>query len=219
MSFDAGRVRIAGWIVAAGGVALFVFLFFFDWFGGGVSGLPIDSHITGTRVSATGWQTFTSSRWIWLATIIVALGSTLATALDYRFDAPLRPAAIAAGLGALSSGLIIYRIAHHPSASVSIGHLRASYGIKLGIWLGLLAALAIAIGGYLQAQEEAKPPVEKPSKPPKPAPKRSEAFSGLTVTPAQPPAGARRSEDVPKGEPSEDALEDTPAEAAPEDAP
>jgi hypothetical protein len=198
MSFDAHRLRVSGWIGVIGGVALFVFLFFFDWFGGGVSGLPADSHITGTRVSATGWQTFTASRWIWLATIVVALGSALATALDYRFDAPLRPAMVAAGLGALSSGLIIYRIAHHPSASVSVGHLHASYGIKLGIWLGLVAALAITAGGYLQTQDEMKPPSEKRTEPPPEASQApNEAFSGLTVTPAQPPASSGRADDAP----------------------
>jgi hypothetical protein len=195
MSFNMGRLRAAGWIVLAGGIALFVFLFFFNWFGGGVSGLPVASHITGTQVSATGWQTFTSSRWIWLATIVAALGSALATAFDYRLDARLHPGAIAAGLGALSSGLIIYRIVHHPSASVSIGHLHASYGIKLGIWLGLAAALAITVGGYLQAQDDGKPPSEEPPAAPSQSPEQ--AFSGLTVTPAQPQASSRRSEDAP----------------------
>lgn len=196
MSFHAGRLRGAGWVVLLGGLALFVFVFFFDWFGEGISGLPADSHISGTNVSSTGWQTFTSSRWIWLATIVVALGSSLATAANYRFDARLRPGAIAAGLGALSSGLIIYRIAHHPSAAVSIGHLRASYGIKLGIWLGLAAALAITVGGYFQAQDDDEPPTVGAAAPSSSS-AEAEAFSGLTVTPAQPAASARRTEDAP----------------------
>jgi hypothetical protein len=192
MSFDVGRLRGAASLVLAGAVALFVFLFFFHWFGGSVSGLLPESHISGASISATGWEAFTSSRWIWLATIVLALGSALATAADYRFDGPLRPAALVAGLGALSCGLIVYRIAHHPSATVNVGRLHASYGIELGIWLGLLAALAITVGGYLQAQAEAKPPAEQP-----PVPAPGQAFSGLTVSSTEPPPSPRRSEDAP----------------------
>jgi hypothetical protein len=190
MSFYVARLRGAASLILAGAVALFVFLFYFHWFGGGVSGLPPSSQISGANVSATGWEAFTSSRWIWLATIVLALGSALATAADYRFDGPLRPAALVAGLGALSCGLIVYRIAHHPSATVEVGQLHASYGIKLGIWLGLLAALAITVGGYLQAQAEAQPPVEQP-----PAPEQ--AFSGLTVSSPEPPSSSHRSADAP----------------------
>ena len=60
-------------------------------------------------------------------------------------------------LGLLSVVLIVYRIVHHPAASASFGGFHASYGIKLGIWLGLLAALAIAAGGYLQLRAEGEP--------------------------------------------------------------
>ena len=41
---------------------------------------------------------------------------------------------------------------------MSFGGFHASYGIKLGIWLGLIAALAIAAGGYLQLRAEDDPP-------------------------------------------------------------
>jgi hypothetical protein len=190
VSFDAGRLRAAGWLTAAGAVALFVFLFFFGWFGGSVSGLSPDSHISGVNVSASGWEAFTSSRWIWLATIVVALGSALATATGYRFDGPLRPSALAAGVGALSCALIVYRIAHHPSATVEVGRLHASYGIKPGIWLGLIAAIAVTIGGYVQALAETRPAAEQP-----PAPRQ--AFSGLTVSSPEPPSSSARSEDAP----------------------
>ncbi|HEV2974760.1 MAG TPA: hypothetical protein VGX69_07140 [Solirubrobacteraceae bacterium] len=172
-------MRLADWIVAAGALALFVFLFFFDWFGGGVAGLPAGARISGTTIATTGWQTFTSSRWIWLATVLVALVSALATAAAYRLDGPVQLGALTAGFGAVSCVLIVYRIVHHPSATLSLGHLRSSYGIRFGIWLGLVAALAIAYGGYLQTREP-----EEPSEPaPAPA-KPKEAFSGLALAPS-----------------------------------
>lgn len=218
MTFDAGRLRGADWIVAAGAVALFVFVFFFDWFGGGISGLLPGSHISGATSSTTGWQTFASSRWIWLATILVALGSALAAAAAYRLDGPVQLGALTAGLGAVSSALIVYRIVHHPSESLSIGRLHASYGIKIGIWLGLVAALMLTFGGYLQERAPAEPQApssDEPQAPPRdepqaPAPDESTAaFRGLIVSPgertpaARPPApsgaepGSRQPDDAP----------------------
>ncbi len=75
-----------------------------------------------------------------------------------QFKSPVQPGVIVAGLGALSTILIAYRIVHHPSggAGGTVGsvHVSYSYGIKLGIWLGLIAAVGIAYGGYLAMQDE-----------------------------------------------------------------
>jgi hypothetical protein len=153
MSFDISRLRRADQIVGGGAILFFIFLFFFKWFGGSVSGaLPAGSVSTGS--SSTGWDTFTNSRWIWLITIIVALGSVVLVAGQRTIKSPIQPSVIVAGLGALSTIFILYRIIHHPSASASFGGIHASYGIKIGIWLGLIAALAITYGGYLQMQAE-----------------------------------------------------------------
>lgn len=176
MSLRARRLRLADWTVGVGAVALLVFMFFFDWFGGGVSGLPAGSRIAGTTTQTTGWQTFTSSRWIWLATILVGLGSALASAASYRFEGPVQLGQLTAVLGALSSALIVYRIAHHPTANASIGSLRASYGIETGIWLGLLAALAIALGGFAQSRTSAEPEPSFDDR-------KKTAFSGLIIAP------------------------------------
>jgi hypothetical protein len=157
MSSAASRLRGADRLVAVGAVALLAFMFLFDWYGGSVTGLLPGSHITGATLSSTGWETFTASRWIWLATIVAALGSVSIAGIAAgagRREGPLQPSAIVAGLGAISTALILYRIAHHPGPSASGGGVHASYGIKLGIWLGLLAALAITLGGYLGAQAE-----------------------------------------------------------------
>jgi hypothetical protein len=153
MSFDISRLRRADWIVGGGAIFFFIFLFFFKWFGGSVSGA---SPLGGVNVgsSTTGWDTFTNSRWIWLITIIVALGSVVLVAGQRKLEIPVQPSVIVAGLGALATLLILYRIIHHPSASANYGTVHASYGIKIGIWLGLIAAAAITYGGYLQMQAE-----------------------------------------------------------------
>jgi hypothetical protein len=194
VNLAANRVRIARWIVALAAVALFVFVFFVDWYGGSVEGLLPGTHLSGAAASTTGWQTFTISRWVWLLTIVVALGSTLAVATGYEHDGPVPLSAIAAGLGAIASALIVYRIAHHPGPSASAGSIRISFGIKPGIWLGLVATLAITVAGYVQTQAEQAEPT--PELIPEQA---AAAFSGLLVREDAPAASAPSPEATPPG--------------------
>ncbi len=155
MSFDISRLRRADQIVGVSAIAFFIFLFFFKWYGASAS-----SSVGGISVggSLNGWHSFTNSRWIWLITIIVALGAVALRAGQRELSLPVQPSVIIAGLAALSTLLILYRIVHHPSGGSSGGagldHFSYSYGIKIGIWLGLIAAVAITYGGYLAMQDE-----------------------------------------------------------------
>ena len=174
MSFDISRLRRADQIIAGGAIALFIFLFFFKWYGVSTNASTIAGVNLGGNFSRTGWETFTNSRWIWLLTIIVALGAVALVAGQRKLELAVQPGAIVAGLGALSTLLILYRIIHHPTASASFGNFHASAGIKIGIWLGLIAAGAITYGGYLamQAEDTSIAQERDPS---------SGAFSGVTA--------------------------------------
>lgn len=179
-------LSIARRIVAVGAVALLVFMFLLDWYGGNVTGLARGVHLTGATLSSTGWQTFTISRWVWLLTALVALGSVVASARGYEHDGPVPLSAIVAGLGALASALIVIRILHHPGLSAGAGTEHVSYGVKTGIWLGLIAALAIAFGGYVQTLPEKPGSIAKDEGTEDP----TAAFSGLTVSGPTPAAAA-----------------------------
>ncbi len=154
MSFDVTRIRRADRIIGVGAVLFFVFLFFFDWYGISSNVGTVDGVNVGGTYSYSGWHTFTNSRWIWLLTIIVALAAVALRAGLFDFESPVRPAVVVVVLGALSCLLIIYRIVHHPTFSASFGGVHTSVGIKIGIWLGLIAAAAITYGGYLAMQDE-----------------------------------------------------------------
>ncbi len=196
MSLDGARVRLPERIEAAGAVLLLLALFLLDWYGSDITGTLPGSHISGGTFSATGWESFTGSRWIWLATIVLALGSTYAAAADQRLEGPVRLGACVFGLGVLSSLLILYRIVHHPGPGASGHGVRIAYDVKLGIWPGLIAALAITVGGYLQLRSEGglpwlslperkRTPVAEP-----PSDQPEQAFSGLTVEQPEPGAGS-----------------------------
>ena len=92
------------------------------------------------------------------ASLRSALGAVAVSAGVLEIKSPVQPGVLVAGLGALSTILILYRIFDHPSAgssgTIAGVHYSASVGIKIGIWLGLIAALALTYGGYLAMQDE-----------------------------------------------------------------
>ncbi|MGD0453090.1 MAG: hypothetical protein ABSB69_05795 [Solirubrobacteraceae bacterium] len=154
MSFDISRLRRADRIIGIGAIALFIFLFFFKWYGYSSNAPSIGGVNISSSYSINGWHAFTVNRWIWLITIVVALGAVAISAGLLQLKSPVQPGVLVAGLGALSTLTILYRIVHHPTASASFGSFHASVGIKIGIWLGLIAAAAVTYGGYLGMQDE-----------------------------------------------------------------
>ena len=70
MSFDVKNLRRADQLMGGGAIALFIFMFFFKWYGGSASASVGNFSVSN---SLNGWHSFTNSRWIWLITIVVAL--------------------------------------------------------------------------------------------------------------------------------------------------
>jgi hypothetical protein len=149
-----GAITRADWIVAAGAVALAASLFLLDWYGGDIVGLMPKTRIAGAGFSSTGWEAFAHSRWVWLATIALALASLPAASAGLRRRGPVQLSATLLLLGAVSSALIAYRIVHHPGMPVSGANLHVAYDVEAGIWIGLAAALAIVAGSGLRLYEE-----------------------------------------------------------------
>jgi hypothetical protein len=211
MSLDFSRLRAADRLVAVGALALALFMFAFDWFGENIHGTLPGSNLSAGG-SLTGWQAFTISRWIWLATVLVALASVLIRASSAQLPSSVKPGSVVALLGTVSVVLILYRIVHHPAASGGFAGFHVSLGIEIGIWLGLIAAVAIAMGGYLQLRAETTRAPQPERRPPEPA---EAAFSGLTV-PAEPTPAPAAAEPAPSSPPDASATgssSDSPGDA------
>jgi quinol-cytochrome oxidoreductase complex cytochrome b subunit len=146
---DADRLRTGELIAAVSAVALFIIMFL-PWFGvGGVAGEALeqaqDLGFAGeVDTSANAWESFDFIDLVLLVTIVVAVGLAAATMAAQTVALPVAASAITAGLGILSTLLIIYRIIDPPGDADR----------KFWVFLGLIAAAGIAYGGWRAMQEE-----------------------------------------------------------------
>ena len=146
---DSSRLRTGEIVAGIGGVALFVFLFF-DWFGGGaeVSGSLVNGTATLSHPGISGWDALVD-----LPGFLIILSGVSGIALAYlaaagqRVNIPLRRGAVTALLGALAVLLILWRM------------FAGSPTLKIGVILGLAAAIAITAGALMALGEDGFQPL------------------------------------------------------------
>jgi hypothetical protein len=176
-----------GQLAAISGLALILIMFLFAWFG-------VDS------ADVNGLDAFDAlDDWVDLILVFAAFsGMALGLVAVPRINLPASLSVITAVLGAISAILILIYLISPPSFPTfgSDTALNVDLGRKIGVWLGLLAAIGVAAGGYLSMQEEGtsfqdtadrfsrgrgageppppggppRPPSEPPSAPPAPPP-------------------------------------------------
>lgn len=163
---DTSRIRQGEMIAAAAAVALFIIMFL-AWFSvpevGGIgadeardaieqaedAGFDtgnadelVDEAEDAANVSA--WDAFDFIKIVMLLTIIAAIAMAVMSAMGTAVNLPVAMSAIVAGLGILTTLLVLYRIID------PVGGLDRSYGL----FLGLVAAAAIAYGGWRAMEDE-----------------------------------------------------------------
>jgi hypothetical protein len=136
-------------IAAVSAVLLFVFMFFFTWFGAEVSGVSGFSAEGG----GSAWDTLELIRFVLLVTVIAALVMAGLRLAD-SYAEPLMPMSVLVTvLGVLSVLLILFRVVDPPTFA-SLGGVSVDATLSVGIFLGLIAAGGIAYGGYTTMREE-----------------------------------------------------------------
>jgi uncharacterized membrane protein YhaH (DUF805 family) len=138
-------------VSAVSAILLFVFMFF-EWFGVKISGVPgFSGDVSGSGGSA--WKALDVIPIFLMLAIVVAIGVAVVRLTDADLEPPVSLNAIVAGLGGFAVLLILYRIVFPPDFG-SFGGVSVDATLKLGIFLGLIAAAGIAYGGYSAMREE-----------------------------------------------------------------
>jgi len=148
---EADRLSTGEKVSAVSAVLLFIFMFF-DWFGVEISGVPgFSGDVSGSGGSA--WDALDVIPIFLMLAIVVAIGVAIVRLTDADVEPPVSMNAIVAALGGLAVLLILFRIVFPPDFG-SFGGVSVDATLKLGIFLGLLAAAGIAYGGYSAMREE-----------------------------------------------------------------
>jgi hypothetical protein len=134
---DSSRLRTGELVAGIGGVLLFVFLFF-DWFSGGGFTGNLDGW-DGLGSDVTGFIVFLTS--------VAGVALALLAVLGQRVNVPLPRGGVTALLGSLSVAIILWRFFANPG------------DLKIGIFLGLAAAVAIACGAIAALREDGVEPL------------------------------------------------------------
>ena len=131
---DFSRLRNGELAAALGGIALFIFLFF-DWYGGGEAfGEGGVSGWDALALDATGF--------VVALTAVAGVALALLAAAGRKVNAPVPRGGGTAVLGSLSVAIILWRMLAN-----------GEFELKIGIFLGLLAALAVAAGAVIALRE------------------------------------------------------------------
>ena len=136
-------------IASVSGIALILIMFIFDWFGlkAGVAGFTAEG-------SRNAWGSYGFIDIVLFITVAAAIGLALISASQTEVGLPVAASAVVAGLGILSVVLIIISIISPPDFGVDLSGTGIDHTRKIGVWLGLIAAIGVAYGGWRAMQEE-----------------------------------------------------------------
>ncbi len=120
-----------------GALALLGLMFLAEWYG--VDGIPGRSEVSSAE---NAWRGLTVVRWLMLLTILVTLGSLVIHATQRSHGAQTETSGVIAVLGTLTAIVLTWRVLIVlPSPTTVVDQ-------KLGAYLGVLSAYAIAFGGF-----------------------------------------------------------------------
>lgn len=138
------RLSTGEQLAGGAGAALVLIMFLFAWFGFDVPG-------------ANGLDAFDAfSDWVNIVLLLAAFsGISLALFGSQMARVPISLSVIATVLGGLSAIVILVYVISPPGIpTFGEAGLEVDLDREIGVWLGLIAAICLAIGGYLTMQEE-----------------------------------------------------------------
>jgi len=145
-SFDFAAVPRSVWI-SAGGAFILLISVFFSWYTVSVHAGPLS-----ISKSGSGWDTTDVAKLVALLAL-VALAVWAVELFANTTNLPWPAAMVAGACGVLAILLVLYRIFSKPGELGGPLPTGVSVGTAWGIYLSLVAAVAVVVGAYLHMNE------------------------------------------------------------------
>ena len=144
---DTSRVSLGELIAAAGGMVLLVCMFL-PWFDGTLTGGGVRFDMP----TKTGWQAFDGVFDVLIVVLAsIPIGVAVGRAANRLPPLPMEQDALVLAAGALLFALVAFRLVDPPDLTdVAVPGLESDTSRKAGVFVAVVAAGAIAAGGYLQ---------------------------------------------------------------------
>jgi hypothetical protein len=134
---DPSRLRRGEVIVGVSSALLLAFMFALPWYGRG-----------GAATSLNAWHSLSGLRWLILLTVVAGLGLVFLQLTRRAPALPVTMSVIVMLLGGIIALALIYRVL------INLPGPDGVLDAKIGAFLGLIAAWAIAVGGFLSTRQE-----------------------------------------------------------------
>lgn len=152
-----GQTLSLGALVSLISAAVLLVSVFFNWYTFKVS-INVAGFNQSRSASGSGWDATDVAKLVFLLALVG--GAAIVVALFVpTVNLPWPSWMVSGTCGGLAVLLVLYRIISKPHESdigaINIGGLHATIGTSYGIWLSLIAAVAMVVGAYLMMNEPA----------------------------------------------------------------
>lgn len=142
---ETGKLSRGAMIAVVSGLALLIVMTTLDWYGSSRTSVEVpSSDYLGRSAEFDAWQVFAVVDLLLLGVVVVAIAGGLIAGTSRSVNSPVVTEAVTCAAGILAVLLILFRIVDPP------GDLHR----EVGVYLGLLAALGIAYGGWKAMADE-----------------------------------------------------------------
>jgi hypothetical protein len=147
--FDTTRIRFGDMIAAGAGLLLLISLFL-KWYKVSAEGL-VD-----VSASVSGWEALGFIDILLFLIAIIAIAVAVARAANVMPSLPVSTGLLILGLGVIALLLVLFRLLSIPDEGA--GDLPGvDVGRSFGIFVALIAAIGVTVGGWLGWNEEGRP--------------------------------------------------------------
>lgn len=151
-SFDFAAVPRSVWI-SAGGALILLISVFFSWYTATASATLAGSTVS-RSASGSGWDSGSGAKLVALLALVILVVWAIDLFAD-NIDLPVPASLVALVLGGLALLIVVIKFFSKPGSDISSfgGAVHFSVSVAWGLYVAILASIAVVVGAYMHMNE------------------------------------------------------------------